>query len=435
MLAKGNAAAEKNTLPGLDTQAGKAVVKNKRGSILGAIFLMATSAIGPGFITQTATFTFQFGAAFGFAILISILIDIAVQMNIWRIIVVSGKRAGELANAALPGSGFVLAVLIIGGGLVFNIGNIAGGGMGMNSMFGIDVKLGGLITALFAIGIFLWKRAGKIMDSVIILLGVVMICLMFYVAVVSQPPVGEALRQTVLPDTINWATITTIVGGTVGGYITYSGAHRFLDSGHSGPAAVKDVTNGSINGVVVTGVMRYLLFLACFGVGASVLAKDASVVIMDLIPEEMNPAGWAFLQVMGDAGLRIFGMILWAASISSVIGAAFTSVSFFSVFNKKFAHGWPRNIATVVFIAVSLVCFLVWGQAPGTMLVFAGGLNGLILPIGLTIFMYIGWFRARDLLQGYRYPKWLLVAGTAATALSWYMAVVSVRPIFEMIQG
>ena len=39
-----------------------------RGGFLAAIFLMATSAIGPGFITQTATFTAKLGAAFAFAI-------------------------------------------------------------------------------------------------------------------------------------------------------------------------------------------------------------------------------------------------------------------------------------------------------------------------------------------------------------------------------
>ena len=31
--------------------------KKSGGALLGAAFLMATSAIGPGFLTQTATFT------------------------------------------------------------------------------------------------------------------------------------------------------------------------------------------------------------------------------------------------------------------------------------------------------------------------------------------------------------------------------------------
>lgn len=69
--------------------------KNKRlrSAALGAAFLMAMAAVGPGFLTQTATFTGQLGANFGFAILICIIVDIVVQLNIWRIIIVSGKRA------------------------------------------------------------------------------------------------------------------------------------------------------------------------------------------------------------------------------------------------------------------------------------------------------------------------------------------------------
>ncbi|WP_392399163.1 NRAMP family divalent metal transporter [Actinotignum urinale] len=406
----------------------KVFVKKRRGPILGAIFLMATSAIGPGFITQTATFTAQFQAAFGFAILVSIVIDFAVQMNVWRIIVVSGKRAGELANSAFPGSGYVLAVLIIIGGLAFNIGNIAGGGLGINAMLGIDAKIGGAVTGLIAIGIFLWKKAGPIMDAFLVFLGVLMIGLMIYVAFASQPPLGEALKQTVLPDTISWATITTIVGGTVGGYITYSGAHRFLDSGEAGSDNVKSVHRASANGIFVTGIMRYVLFLAILGVAASGF-------VIDTTSKTANPAAQAFYHVLGFAGLRIFGVILWAAAISSVIGAAYTSSSFLSVFSQKLKSGTNLRIATVIFIVISLACFLVWGAAPASILVFVGGLNGLILPIGLTIFMYIGWFRSHDLLHGYKYPIWLLIFGTAATVLTWYMAIVSIKPIFGFIAG
>jgi Mn2+/Fe2+ NRAMP family transporter len=104
---------------------------SRRTALVGAIFLMATSAIGPGFITQTTTFTAKLGAAFAFGILMSILVDFVVQMNIWRVISVSGKRAHELAHAVVPGAGHLLAALVIIGGLVFNIGNVAGAGLGL----------------------------------------------------------------------------------------------------------------------------------------------------------------------------------------------------------------------------------------------------------------------------------------------------------------
>lgn len=396
-----------------------------RSAVIGAIFLMATSAIGPGFITQTATFTQTMGAAFAFAILVSVLIDIAVQLNIWRMITSSGKRAGELANSAIPFSGHVIAVLVIIGGLAFNIGNIAGGGLGLNALLGVDPKLGGLITAALAIIIFLVKKAGPVMDVVLVILGLGMIVMTVIVAVVAQPPVGEALRQTFAPDSLNFATITTIVGGTVGGYITYSGAHRYLDSGQVGPEHAGPVMRAAANGILVTGIMRYVLFLAILGV-------VASGVTLDLTTTAANPAGQAFGAVLGTAGIRIFGAIFWAAAISSVIGAAYTSASFLSPFHKRFLGGWSLQWATVIFIVVSLIVYLSIGTAPAAILVFVGGFNGLILPIGLTVFMYIGWFR-RDLLGTRKYPIVLLIAGTLVTALTWYMGVVSVGPIFAFL--
>ena len=139
---------------------------------------------------------------------------------------------------------------------MFNIGNIGGTALGTNAMFGLDVKIGGAISALVAIAIFLSKRAGVAMDRIVVVLGVLMIGMVLYVAIVSGPPVGEALRQSVLPDDIDFLIITTLIGGTVGGYITYAGAHRLVDSGITGPEHVRDITRGSVTGILVTGVMR-----------------------------------------------------------------------------------------------------------------------------------------------------------------------------------
>ncbi len=85
-------------------------------------------------------------------------------------------------------------------------------------------------------------------------------------------------------------------------------------------------------------------------------------------------------------------MVLWAAAITSVIGAAYTSVTFFNTFNPTITER-GRAWSTVVFIAVSLLAYLSIGTAPAALLIFVGGFNGLILPIGLTIFIYAAWAR------------------------------------------
>lgn len=403
----------------METTTVKAALKPaaRRSALLGAMFLMATSAIGPGFITQTTAFTVQLGAAFAFAILVSILVDIAVQANVWRIIGVSGLRAQELGNKVLPGVGWFLAALVFLGGIVFNIGNIAGTGLGTNAMMGVDPKIGGAVSAVLAIAIFLSKRAGVALDRIVVILGALMILMTLYVAVVSAPPLGEALKNTVMPEKIDFLVITTLIGGTIGGYITYAGAHRMLDTGVTGVENVKQITQSSIVGILVTCVMRILLFLAIFGVVAGGVALTGS-----------NLAASAFQAAAGDIGMRVFGVILWAASITSVIGAAYTSVSFVT---KSSTKDRTRNLITVGFIAFCSVAFLLIGQAPQKLLIFAGAFNGLILPVGFGVLLWVAW-RRRDLLHGYVYPKGLLVIGVVAWLLTLFLGYSSLTSLARL---
>ncbi|WP_241976909.1 NRAMP family divalent metal transporter [Cryobacterium sp. TMT2-4] len=378
----------------------------QRSALLGAMFLMATSAVGPGFIVQTTSFTVQLGAAFAFAILVSILVDIAVQLNVWRVIGVSGKRAQELANTVLPGAGWFLAALICLGGLVFNIGNIAGSGLGVNVLFGLDAKLGGILSAAVAIAIFLSKRAGLALDKVVVVLGAVMIVLIAYVAIASNPPLGLAVKNAVLPDDIDVLIITTLIGGTIGGYITYAGAHRMIDAGVTGRAQITEITRSSVLGIIITGVIRVLLFLAILGVVAGGV---------DLTSD--NQPAEAFQAAAGEIGFKLFGIVLWAAAITSVIGAAYTSISFVTTSQTS---PRTRSIATVVFIAVSTLVYTLLGQAPATLLIMAGAVNGLILPFGFAVILWVAW-RRRDLLGGYVYPKWLLGIGVLAWLLTLFL--------------
>ncbi|KJH61755.1 membrane protein [Bacillus licheniformis] len=363
--------------------------------LLGAAFLMATSAIGPGFLTQTTVFTQSLAASFGFVILVSIILDIFAQTNVWRIIAVSEKRGQEIANLVLPGLGYFIAFLVVLGGLAFNIGNIGGAGLGMQVLFGISPQMGAIISAVIAILIFVIKEAGKAMDRFTLIAGFVMILLTVYVAVTTGPPVGEAITKTVMPDNIDYLAIITLVGGTVGGYITFAGGHRLLDAGVKGKDAIPEVTKSSVSGILITSVMRIALFLAVLGV----VSKG-----MQINPD--NPPASVFQHAAGNVGYKIFGLVMWSAAITSVIGAAYTSVSFFKTFSPKIEKN-SRGII-IVFIIVSTLCFVTIGK-PVNLLVLAGALNGLILPIALGSLL-IGAHK-KNVIGDYRHPIWLTIPG------------------------
>lgn len=389
---------------------GKFVKKTASKSVLiGAAFLMATSSIGPGFLTQTTVFTQQLAASFGFVILISLILDIVAQVNVWRIIAVSGLRGQEIANKVLPGLGVLLAIMIVIGGLAFNIGNVAGAGLGLNAMLGVDPIIGAIVSALFAIFIFIYKEAGKAMDKVAQIAGGVMILLMLFVAFKTSPPVGEAIVNTVWPKEISWFAIVTLVGGSVGGYITFAGGHRLLDAGIKGQESLSEVTKSSVTGILITGVMRVALFLAVLG-----------VVSKGLVIDPANPPASVFQLAAGNIGYRMFGMIMWAAAITSVVGAAYTSVSFIRSFHPNIDkyHNW----VIIAFIVISTATFALVGK-PVNVLILVGALNALILPLSLGIILVAA--HKKDIVGTYKHPRWLTVTGAIVVLIMGCLSIIT----------
>lgn len=392
--------------------------KNHKRLLLGSVFLMATSAIGPAFLTQTAVFTAQFASSFAFAILLSILIDIGAQINIWRVLVVTGKRGQEVANEIFNGLGTFISILIAIGGLAFNIGNIAGAGLGLNAIFGLDVKIGAAITAVLSIAIFISKSGQKIMDVVTMFLGVLMIIVVAFVMFKANPPYAEAAKHLVMPEQplALVLPIITLVGGTVGGYITFAGAHRILDSGIKGKDYLPFVNKAAISGILTTGVLRTLLFLAVLGVVVTGVTLNAD-----------NPPASVFEHVLGPIGRNIFGIVLFAAAMSSVIGSAYTSATFLKTLHKSVYN--KTNIIVISFIVVSTLVFLFLGK-PVTLLIVAGALNGLILPITLGTILIAS--KRKSIVGDYKHPTWMLWFGIVAVAVTIVTGIFSLQGLTEL---
>lgn len=384
------------------------------GPLLGAAFLMATSAIGPGFITQTTKFTEELKASFGFVILISVLMDIGAQLNIWRIISVSKLYAQDVANKVLPGSGYILSVLIILGGIAFNIGNIAGAGLGLQVLTGCSVSTGAVISCAIAILVFVFKEAGKTIDIFAKTLGFVMIGLTLYVAFQSNPPMGEAIIKTLVPDQVNETIILTIVGGTVGGYISFAGAHRLMEAGISGTENLRSVSRSAVSAILIASLMRLILFIAALG-----------IVWQGIALSKTNPAATVFESSAGWLGYKIFGLVLWSAAITSVVGSAFTSITFAKLLHPSVTQYFRHII--IAFILFSTSVFLIVGQ-PVKVLIAAGAINGLILPFALCIILLAAY--RKQITGAYKHPRWMAVAGWIVVAAMSYMGVKAIASLF-----
>lgn len=388
--------------------------KNELSVLLGAAFLMATSAIGPAFMTQTATFTEQLGPTFGFVVLVSVILSYIAQLNIWRVIAVSEMRGQDIANKVKPGLGYVIAVIIAIGGLVFNIGNVGGAALGLNTLFNLNLNIAAAIGGGIGIIIFISKKASTAMDKMTQFLGGLMIILIAIVAFKSSPPVGTALYRTVVPETFPSMPILTLIGGTVGGYIAFSGGHRLIDAGISGEKDLPKVNRSANMGIGVAAIVRILLFFAVLGVVSNGNSLD---------PE--NPAASAFQISLGNVGYKMFGVVFTSAALTSIVGAAYTSISFlktlFSNVNKN------DRLWTIIFIAVSTLVFIIVGK-PAKLLVIVGAVNGFVLPLTLGVMLVAS--RRKDIVGEYKHSNFLFYAGWIVVALTFVMGIITLKGLF-----
>ncbi len=238
-----------------------------------------------------------------------------------------------------------------------------------------------------------------------------MILLTLYIAISSHPPVAEAVKRTFVPQRISTTAIITLVGGTVGGYISFAGAHRLLDAGIKGQQNLQQVNRSAVSGIIITGIMRTVLFIAALGVVAAGATLDKG-----------NPPASVFKLAAGNIGYRFFGVVMWSAAITSVVGAAYTSVSFVRTF-----HPWLNKhyrILISFLIIFSTLVFVTIGK-PVEVLVMAGALNGLILPVSLAVILVAS--TKKRLTGSYNHPLWITVTGWIVVIIMSWLSYVSVQ--------
>ena len=102
--------------------------------------------------------------------------------------------------------------------------------MGLNIVFGIDTTTAAAISGILGILLFASPKMGGVLDNTAKVLGTVMLVLIGYVAFSTNPPVAEAATHAIVPTNYPWLATITLIGGTVGGYITFSGGHRLIDA-------------------------------------------------------------------------------------------------------------------------------------------------------------------------------------------------------------
>ena len=183
-------------------------------------------------------------------------------------------------------------------------------------MFGISPQAGAVLIGIFSIIVLVIKDALKAVDRTVQVLAAIIVLVLIYILCVMKVPYQPRSFIRLSQPTLTLLDLT-IVGGTVGGYISFAGGHRLLAGGASGQKDIKYVNEGALTGIGLASVVRVMLFLAGLAVVTAGYKLDPA-----------NPAASIFKSAAGNFGYKFFGLVLIAAGLSSVLGSTFTSVSF-----------------------------------------------------------------------------------------------------------
>ena len=113
---------------------------------------------------------------------------------------------------------------------------------------------------------------------------------------------------------------------------------------------------------------------------------------------------------------------MWSAAITSVVGASYTSVSFFKTLHPLI-NKYYRSIISV-FIILSTIIFSLVGN-PVSLLIIAGAVNGLILPIALAVILIAA--SKKKIVGDYLHPLWMWFAGWLVVFLMSWMGFMTIR--------
>jgi Mn2+/Fe2+ NRAMP family transporter len=131
-----------------------------------------------------------------------------------------------------------------------------------------------------------------------------------------------------------------------------------------------------------------------------------------------NPAASVFQQAAGRLGYLIFGIVMWSAAITSVVGSAYTTISFFRSFHPIFERNEKPML--VGFVGISLLIFLTVGK-PVKTLVAVGALNGFILPVALVLILLAA--GNKKITGAYKHPLLLKISGWLVVIATLYLSI------------
>ena len=353
----------------------------KRFKEVGPGVLVAAAFIGPGTVTACTLAGANFGYALLWALLFATVATIILQEMSARLGTITQQGLGEILINELQSSVFkwplivLLLVALYGGNAAYEAGNLAGGALGIEAIFGENPMLSkAAVLALAAFGITIlikgsYKDIEKVLIGLVLLMALAFI-LTFFVVQPSLLSMFGGMFKPTIPDG-SLLTVIALIGTTVVPYnlFLHASAAKNRWSGAEGLKTAKSDT------VISIGLGGLVAILITSTAAASIYANALSV-------QSASDMAVQFEPLFGSMAKYLLGVGLFAAGLSSAITAPLATS--FAVSELLKVKGGENSVAFKA-ISVSIIVIgstlALAGIKPLKLILLAQFANGLLLPI------------------------------------------------------
>lgn len=395
--------------------------------------LVAAAFIGPGTVTLCTLAGVNFGLNLLWAMLLSIVATIILQEMAARLGIVSQKGLSEVIRSEIkiPFVRQFIAILILSaiviGNASYEAGNISGGILGLETLFGnSSIQLGGvslnLMSLIIGVIAFVLLYIGnyKFLERALISLVLLMSLSFIITAIITKPNILEVVKGLFIPKFPEKSLLTIIglIGTTVVPYNLFLHAALVKERWKS-TNDLSHARKDTVISIVLGGLVSIAIIISAASMQNMTISNGADLA-KSLVP------------LYGEFSKYFIAIGLFAAGITSAITAPLAAA-----YVSKGCLGWKGGLkskrfrAVWIFILLLGVIFSSIGIKPIEIIKFAQVANGMLLPVIAGILLWI--MNKKSVLGTFKNTVIQNVLGYSILAVSIFLGLKSILKVFNLI--
>jgi NRAMP (natural resistance-associated macrophage protein)-like metal ion transporter len=395
--------------------------------------LVAAAFIGPGTVTVCTLAGVNFGFTLLWAMLLSIIATLVLQSMAARLGVVAQKGLAEVVREEVKNPRlkilalFLIITAIVLGNAAYEAGNISGGALGMEAVFGtviydfVGLKLNIMSLIIGLIAFFLLYIGNyKVIEKTFIGLVILMSFAFFATAVLTKPNMLDIVKGIFIPRFPKESILTIIglVGTTVVPYNLFLHA-SLAQTKWKEKSDLSLAKKDTLIAVVLGGFVSICIIISAAAIPFQNIANVSDLAL------GLEPLFGSFAKYFLSIGLFAAGI---TSAITAPLAAAYVSSG---------CLGWEPKLKSKRFRAVWMfvlflgVIFSSIGFKSIEIIKFAQVSNGLLLPI---IAVFLLWVMNKSSVLGiYKNSKTQNILGVIIIIIAVFLGAKGILSVFNFI--